>query len=96
MVKVVYNACYGGYGFSNYAKLWFKTRGYDNYHSLPRHHPILIECVETLGKEANSRYSNLVIREINRQYYIEDNDGYETVITPEDDPPDWVDGSVIE
>ena len=96
MHKVVYNACYGGYGWSDYAKLWFKTKGYDNYYSLPRHHPILVECLEALKEQANSKHSNLAIKEVNRQYYVEYNDGYETVITPEDDPPNWVDASVME
>lgn len=97
MVKVVRNACYGGFGLSNYAKLWMQTKGITvNPESLPRHHPLLVECVETLGKEANGKSASLVVEQINRQYYLEYDDGYEHLITPEDDPPNWVDGSVID
>lgn len=94
MIKIVRNACYGGFGFSNYAKLWFEVRGVKNPYSLPRHHPLLVECVETLGKEVNSRNSALVVEEVNQFYRLEENDGYEKLITPED-KQEWVDASIL-
>ena len=94
MIKIVRNACYGGFGFSNYAKLWFEVRGVNNPYSLPRHHPLLVECVETLGKEVNSRNSALVVETVNQFYRLEENDGYEKLITPED-KQEWVDASIL-
>ena len=94
MPKIVRNACHGGFGFSDYAKLWFEVRGVKNPYSLPRHHPLLVECVETLGKKANSRNSELVIEEVKQFYRLEESNGYETVITPED-KQDWVDAGIV-
>lgn len=95
MPKIVRNTCYGGYGFSNYAKLWFEVRGVKDPYSLPRHHPLLVECVETLGKEVNSRNSDLVIEEVKQLYRLDEYDGYETVITPENNQPVWVDATIL-
>jgi hypothetical protein len=95
MPKIVRNACYGGFGFSNYAKLWFETRGVNDPYSLPRHHSLLVECVETLGNEVNSRNSALVIETVKQLYRLEEYDGYETVITPEDKQPAWLDATIL-
>jgi hypothetical protein len=84
MKQIVINRCFGGFGLSNYAKLWLKNEGYEggDYH-IPRHHPLLLKCVRELGKEANGKCANLSIVEVTDKYYIEDDDGYESVITPE-------------
>ena len=95
MPEIVRNACFGGFGFSDYAKLWFLTKGCNNPDSLPRHHPLLIECVKTLGNKVNTRSSNLVIETVKQYYYLEYNDGYETLITPEDEPPPWNDATIL-
>lgn len=56
----------------------------------PRHHPLLIECVKTLGPEAASgRFASLEIVEIEGdRYRIDEYDGAEAVFTPE--TTDWV------
>lgn len=52
---------------------------------LQRHDPDLVAVVEALGKEVNGTFSDLVIEEIDGdEYYIEEYDGKETVITPDD------------
>lgn len=54
---------------------------------IPRHHPLLVQVVEELGEEANASAADLRIEEIEGfPYYIEDYDGKESVLTPED----WV------
>ncbi len=46
-----------------------------------RHHPLLVKCVETLGKKANGGCANLEVVEIpdGVQYQIEEYDGYEHI-----------------
>lgn len=52
---------------------------------LKRHDPDLVAVVEALGKEVNGIFSDLSIAEIDGdKYYIEEYDGRETVVTPED------------
>lgn len=52
---------------------------------LKRHDPDLIAVVEALGKEVNGTFSDLAIEEIDGdEYYIEEYDGKETVVTPDD------------
>jgi hypothetical protein len=57
---------------------------------IPRHHPLLVECVETFGSEAASdRYARLAVAEISgTSYWIQEYDGIETLRTPESIP--WV------
>lgn len=53
--------------------------------TLERHAAVLVECVETLGHAANGDMSDLRIKELQGDLYrIEDYDGYETVVCPED------------
>jgi hypothetical protein len=51
--------------------------------TIPRHHPLLVKCVETLGGKAGGAGSVLVIHEINTDlYHIEELNGFETLTTP--------------
>lgn len=50
-----------------------------------RHHKDLVAVVEALGEEANGPCTNLAIAKIyGNQYRIDEYDGAESVITPED------------
>ena len=92
MKKVVYNACYGGFSLSNKAVNWLLNHGYqvpkEYKHfmiemDVPRHHPLLIQCVEELGDEVNGQCSRLAIEEIEEdRYIITEYDGLESVRTP--------------
>ena len=92
--KLVRNADYGGFYLSRKAEQWLAKRGiYNKYpeiqalYNLPRHEPLLVECVEELGTEAASepRIAKLEVVIINSpRYYIDNYDGLETIITPED------------
>ncbi len=96
MFKVVYNAKYGGYGLSDLAieKIKQKLGGtFDEnfrYGNVARHHPVLVAVVEELGEKANARFANLKIAVVEGRYKIEEYDGWETVITPEDLEDEWV------
>lgn len=91
--KVVINDCYGGFGLSKMAVEWLAKRGiYQKYPDLnyiediPRHEPLLVQCVETLGAAANGMCADLRIEEIETPaYLISDYDGQESVITPQSD-----------
>lgn len=81
MFKVVYNDCYGGFGLSAKAESILKDLGHEDTYYIPRHHPDLIYVVELLGQEANSRFSDLKIKQLKGdKYYICEYDGLETVI----------------
>lgn len=65
-----------------------KTRLYLNHDSdddmkLGRDNPLLVQCVETLGKEANGEFANLAIVEVegelNKDFFIEHNQGLEFI-----------------
>ena len=86
--KVVYNACYGGFGLSEKAqKLLNELKGEEvDYYDLPRHDKDLVAVVEELGSEANSMFASLRIATINSdRYRISEYDGWEQVITPEEE-----------
>ncbi len=52
---------------------------------LKRHDPDLVAVVEALGKEVNGSFSDLAIEEIEGDMYdIDEYDGKETVVTPDD------------
>ena len=62
---------------------------YDEQVITSRHDPRLIKAVEELKEEADGRYSELKIAEIDSdRYYIDEYDGMETVVTP--DAIDWI------
>ena len=88
MNKVVYNACYGGFGLSEKArKLLNELKGEEvDYYDLLRHDKDLVAVVEELGSEANGDYSDLKIATINSdRYRISEYDGWESIVTPETD-----------
>lgn len=91
--KVVYNsAVSGGLHLSEKALMWLSERGlvaeadeYDeDYVVIPRHNRLLVECVETLGEEANGPRNGLtpeaelkVATITGKHYYIDKHDGAE-------------------
>lgn len=90
--KVAYNTCYGGFSLSEKAKMLYreltgmKEDDYLDVHDIPRHDPVLISVIETLGSEANGPYARIEIRPINTSAYrISDYDGIERVTTPYDE-----------
>lgn len=90
--EIVINKCYGGFGLSEEAEMWLSKRGIwqkyphlEHLYYIPRHEPLLVECVKTLGDAANGYWANLVIETItSRAYYINEYDGMETVVTNND------------
>lgn len=93
--KVAYNACYGGYNFSDKAIEWFNQEYGTNYQyrhelaDLPRHDPRIIECIETLGSDAGGSCSHLKIKVIDcPMYFIDEYDGSESVVEP--DTLNWI------
>ena len=69
----------------------FNTKYFCDRCSIPRHHPLLVECVETLGKEVNTYISELSVVEINEnQYHITEYDGVESIITPSTHQIPWI------
>ena len=96
MTKIVYNACYGGFGLSEAAKKRYRElkgigKSADLYDfDLERDDPILVQVVEELGSDAASGgFANLQIAEIpvGERYRIDEYDGIESVMTVED--YDW-------
>lgn len=93
MNKVVYNACFGGFGLSEVAQNWMREHGHpeyaERYPKIERHNPLLVQCVEELGALVNTEYSDLCVEDIEgNKYWIENYDGLETVYTPEN--TEWI------
>ena len=93
MTKIVFNGCFGCFGlseagFKRYAELGGIA---ENLYQLDsnRADPILAQVVEELGKKANTRFSDLMIRELpaGTKYRIDEYDGNEAVVTI--DEYDW-------
>lgn len=91
MAKIVYNACYGGFGLSDAAiNRYAELSGinlYEIYHNdMKRHDLFLVQVVEELGEAADADFSNLQIRELpsGTKYRIDEYDGYERVMTIDD------------
>lgn len=85
-MKIVINSCYGGFGLSRIAEELYKERkGITDpnwyYYDIPRDDPILVEMVETMGKQVNGSYANLKIVEIpdGIEWQIEEYDGTEWI-----------------
>jgi len=85
-IKVVYNSRYGGFSLSLKAVEWMRKRGFTTSEwNVPRHHPILVECVEALGAAANGANASLHVIEVTGNHYaITEHDGAETVECPEE------------
>lgn len=90
--KIAYNTCYGGFSLSEKAKMLYreltgmKEDAHFDEDDLPRHDPVLISVIETLGSEANGPCARIAIRPINTSAYrISEYDGAERVITPADE-----------
>lgn len=80
MTKVVYNACYGGFGLSHDAILRYATlvnlpivynQGvytcngeYFSKRDIPRTDPHLIQVIEEMGRDVSSSFAELTIREL--------------------------------
>lgn len=95
-MKVVYNACHGGFGLSEEALKKYKTiKGIaeDTYiytDAFDRADPILIKIVEEFGlKKAGDKYSFLAITDVpaGQKWRIDEYDGYEKVMLIND--YDW-------
>ena len=84
-MKIVVNRCYGGFSLSQKAYEFLGLK-WDDFgfkykdHDL-RTDPKLIECVETLGEDANGRWAVLEVVEIpdNISWEIDEYDGVETI-----------------
>ena len=86
MIKVVINACHGGFGLSAAAESKYKELAGvsdPDFRSrlIPRDDAHLIAVVELMGTEASNKYSELKIVEIpdDVNWYIEEYDGREWV-----------------
>ena len=90
--KVVVNHRLGGhFQLSKKAIAWLKDQcpsvsedqWQKNKHF--RTHPLLIECVLTMGKSASTSTSDLVCMNISEgvRYHIEEVHGYEALVTPD-------------
>jgi hypothetical protein len=84
--KVVYNNRYGGFGMNQYGLEEYNRRTLQNVtyaDVIDRSDPILIEIVETMGKDVNDKNSRLAIKEFPMKYKSflkwHDYDGNETV-----------------
>ena len=83
-MKVVINRCYGGFGLSDKALDMYKqlSNKYDIYDfKLDRTDPVLVQIVETLGKEADGRFAKLRVVEVpdDVSWEITEYDGLESV-----------------
>jgi hypothetical protein len=86
-MKIVINGCYGGFGLSQKAiDLYMEKAGMEkgknvSEYDIARDDPILVEVVETLGKEASGSYADLHIVEIpdDVNWVIKEYDGFEHV-----------------
>lgn len=96
MAKIVYNACYGGFALSAQAvrrgkelsksKCWLEVDEKYGFFNGPRHDYALVQVVEELGDAANGMCAKLRIAEVEdgTRYRIDEYDGSESVITPDD------------
>lgn len=83
-MKIIINACYGGFGLSEKALALFNERAgtvttYER--DIARNNPILVEIVEQLGEAADGGFAKLKFVEIpdDVQWQIDEYDGNEWV-----------------
>lgn len=82
MGKAVIHAKLGSYYIPAEAVEYMRSKGLnvEDVENLPRHHPLLIEAVEVLGKEA----APLRVAHFDGDIYrITEYDGYEEIETPD-------------
>jgi hypothetical protein len=85
-MKVVVNKCYGGFGLSEKARKMLNAdieKVWELEDAKNRNNPELINAVETLGDEANTRSSELKVVEIPEtatDWDIKEYDGFETLL----------------
>ena len=88
MTKIVYNACFGGFGLSETAWERYRELGGQetSRYDINRADPVLVQVVEELGDAANTRFSDLRITElpVGTKYRIDEYDGNESVCTIDD------------
>jgi len=88
MTKIVYNACFGGFGLSDKAVERYRelTGQVADRWNINRADPALVQVVEELDDEANTRFSDLRIVDIpaGTKYRIDEYDGNESVCTIDD------------
>ena len=98
-IKVVYNSDFGGAELHPTMIEWFKSRGLDInndleikendlYVDIPRHHPLLVECVETFPSLSDLKVKIISCPYLTFRYRIVDYGGKETVETPFN--VDWI------
>ena len=86
-VEILYNACFGGFGFSQEAvSEYHKRKTADpsfDAHEIERHDAVMIEIVKELGPKANGYCAKLAIERIPahfvKHYDIVEYDGSESV-----------------
>lgn len=89
-MKVVYNADFGGFSFSEKAcerliELGVRYSDRIGSHDVIRHDPKVVQVVEEMGAESSGKYARLKVHTLSgRRYLIEEYDGLETVKEPED------------
>lgn len=91
-MRVIYNACYGGFGLSDKALTLYNDYRKDAglpvvkwcVEIKPRHDPLLLAVIDQLGHDANGDFSELKIKEIPPEYTncyeIREYDGWERVV----------------
>jgi hypothetical protein len=88
VTKIVYNACFGGFGLSDQAMARYHELGgtAKSRYDIQRSDPALVQVVEELGDEANTRFSDLRITDLpaGTKYRIDEYDGNESVCTIDD------------
>ena len=85
-MKVIYNACFGGFGFSEEAERFFRNNNVSDEDLLTfeeeRTNPIRVKYVEKHPNEASYEYAELKIAEVPddaTDWWIDEYDGFETV-----------------
>jgi hypothetical protein len=87
-MKVVINRCFGGFSLSKEALQWLKEKGLEIYKYSDgrgdRCNPLVVECVETLGKRADGACAKLKVVDIPfsglEGWEIDDYDGMEKIV----------------
>lgn len=83
-MKIVINACYGGFGLTDKALARYNElsgNSVEYYFDITRDDPALVQVVEELGSKAAGEFSELKIVEIpdGIKWYIHEYDGMEHV-----------------